>query len=77
MRPEANEFNIADNNVLEYECNHIACGQIDANEDNYDVFVFASPFYFCYMNMVKGNIPFDIRLYQCRHWVWKFQIHNS
>jgi hypothetical protein len=76
-KPSPNDFNIIDNNVLVYDCDHICCGRIDKREENYDVYVFASPFYYLYVDMIQGDIPFDMRLYKCRDWVWTFHIHNS
>jgi hypothetical protein len=70
-------YNIADNDLLEYEGGHFPCGRVDDLEVNMDVFVFASPLYFYYKLMEEGKIPFDERLVKCRRWVSKFVSYNS
>lgn len=65
-------YNIADNNILDYDSEHIPCGRIDDSELNVDVYVFASEWYY-----VALENPKDFRLKKCLRWLWKFTIYNS
>jgi hypothetical protein len=60
------------NDVLTYESTLERCGQIDDQQLNYDVVVFASPYFF-----VQKRFPYVERLKPCAKWLWKFQIYNS